>query len=254
MENIKIFYFDIDGTILNNDNNEVSINTINALHALQEKGYKVVMATGRTLGAIKDTEFLSSINWDAYILGNGGIVLDKEFNTLLHNPIEDSFIEDLKNNYDGTILLEGDDLFIINDVSDNIKDLLSMSAVDMFNNEYTGAKIQKIIIEHINKFEDGFNNPIFDNYTYTVNNLNLYEIFPKDSGKDVAINLINEKFDSQHFAYFGDGNNDIEAIEKATLGIAMGNAVDNAKKVADYVTDNVGDDGIFKAIKYFNFI
>lgn len=53
---------------------------------------------------------------------------------------------------------------------------------------------------------------------------------------------------------FGDGRNDIEMLETAGLGIAMGNAVDEAKAVADYVTARIEDDGIQKALKKFKLI
>ena len=53
---------------------------------------------------------------------------------------------------------------------------------------------------------------------------------------------------------FGDGRNDIEMLETVGLGIAMGNAVIEAKAVADYVTDRIENDGIEKALKKFELI
>ena len=53
---------------------------------------------------------------------------------------------------------------------------------------------------------------------------------------------------------FGDGENDIEMLEAAGIGIAMGNADDIVKKSADYVTDSVDDDGIGKALRHFQII
>ena len=53
---------------------------------------------------------------------------------------------------------------------------------------------------------------------------------------------------------FGDGRNDIEMLSCVNLGIAMGNAADETKAVADYITDNVDCDGILKALKHFSFL
>jgi len=53
---------------------------------------------------------------------------------------------------------------------------------------------------------------------------------------------------------FGDGGNDISMLRHAGIGIAMGNAKDDVKAVADYVTDNVDEDGIMKALRHFNVI
>ena len=50
---------------------------------------------------------------------------------------------------------------------------------------------------------------------------------------------------------FGDGGNDIPIIKRAGTGIAMGNALDNVKDVADYVTDHIDNDGIAKALEHF---
>ena len=53
---------------------------------------------------------------------------------------------------------------------------------------------------------------------------------------------------------FGDSNNDISMFKAAGHGIAMGNATDNLKTVADYVTDNIDEDGVWKACRYFHLI
>jgi len=46
---------------------------------------------------------------------------------------------------------------------------------------------------------------------------------------------------------FGDGLNDIEMLELVGHGIAMGNAIDEVKRSADYVTSSVDEDGLAKA-------
>ena len=50
---------------------------------------------------------------------------------------------------------------------------------------------------------------------------------------------------------FGDGGNDLSIIEKAGLGVAMGNANQALKEVADYVTSSVDEDGVYNAMKKF---
>ena len=53
---------------------------------------------------------------------------------------------------------------------------------------------------------------------------------------------------------FGDGGNDIDMLKHAGIGVAMGNAGDNVKEIADYITTSVDDDGITNALKHFNVI
>lgn len=50
---------------------------------------------------------------------------------------------------------------------------------------------------------------------------------------------------------FGDSMNDYEIIKAAGLGIAMGNAIEELKAVADYTTERIEEDGIWKACKHF---
>ena len=53
---------------------------------------------------------------------------------------------------------------------------------------------------------------------------------------------------------FGDNGNDIPMFLKAGLSICMGNGSDEVKRIADYVTDNIWDDGLYNALKYYKFI
>lgn len=49
----------------------------------------------------------------------------------------------------------------------------------------------------------------------------------------------------------GDAENDRHMIEYAGLGIAMGNAFESIKEIADYITDSNDEDGVAKAIEKF---
>ena len=53
---------------------------------------------------------------------------------------------------------------------------------------------------------------------------------------------------------FGDSNNDISMFKAAGHGIAMGNACDELKEIAEYVTDSVNDDGIYHAFEHYHLI
>ena len=82
------------------------------------------------------------------------------------------------------------------------------------------------------------------------------DVNPKCSGKNVGIDKIIEYYsiDLSETIAFGDGGNDISMIKHAAIGVAMGNANDDVKEVADYVTDSVDEDGIYNALKHFNLI
>ena len=52
----------------------------------------------------------------------------------------------------------------------------------------------------------------------------------------------------------GDGENDKDMLDFAGIGVAMGNAKDSVKAVADYVTDSVDEHGIENALRHFGLI
>ena len=53
---------------------------------------------------------------------------------------------------------------------------------------------------------------------------------------------------------FGDAENDLDMLRFAGIGVAMGNGSEEAKAAADYITADIDDDGIEKALKHFNLI
>ena len=60
--------------------------------------------------------------------------------------------------------------------------------------------------------------------------------------------------DPREAAAFGDGTNDLSLLQEAGIGVAMGNAGDEVKEAADYVTDSVDDDGVMNALRHFDVI
>ena len=61
-------------------------------------------------------------------------------------------------------------------------------------------------------------------------------------------------FDISETMAFGDGGNDRPMLCAAGIGVAMGNAVDEVKAHADYVTSTVDEDGVWNALRHFDII
>ena len=82
------------------------------------------------------------------------------------------------------------------------------------------------------------------------------DVNTKGGGKHIGIDKIIEYYgiDLSETMAFGDGGNDITMIEHASIGVAMGNANEGVKEVADYITDDVDSDGVYKALKHFNIL
>ncbi len=60
--------------------------------------------------------------------------------------------------------------------------------------------------------------------------------------------------DRSEIMAFGDGENDMDMLRFAGIGVAMGNASDMVKAAADYVTDTVDENGIENALRHFGLI
>jgi hydroxymethylpyrimidine pyrophosphatase-like HAD family hydrolase len=81
-----------------------------------------------------------------------------------------------------------------------------------------------------------------------VSGSDLYDINPQDATKLNGVKTLAEHFDIRltEVVAFGDDNNDIGMLRECGVGVAVENAIDGAKAVADYVSDANDDDGIAK--------
>ncbi|WP_179393828.1 Cof-type HAD-IIB family hydrolase [Lacticaseibacillus absianus] len=73
-------------------------------------------------------------------------------------------------------------------------------------------------------------------------------------GTGMAILAARPEFAGVPTYAFGDGNNDIPMLERATVGVAMGNALPQVAAVADYQTDDYQHAGIPNALRHFGLI
>ena len=82
------------------------------------------------------------------------------------------------------------------------------------------------------------------------------DIIPATGGKQNGIHEVLKYYsiDQSETMSFGDGKNDIDMFEYTKISVAMGNAEDDVKKAADYVTDDIDEDGLYNALKHFEII
>lgn len=80
-----------------------------------------------------------------------------------------------------------------------------------------------------------------------------FEVMRNGSTKGDAVRYLANYFgiDKEEVMCIGDSENDLSMIKYAGTGIAMGNASEDIKSVADYVTDTNVNDGVAKAINKF---
>ena len=82
------------------------------------------------------------------------------------------------------------------------------------------------------------------------------DIIPANGGKENGIREVLKYYqiNPEETMAFGDGWNDVDMFEFCKIGIAMGNADDDVKKKANYITKDIDDDGIYHALKHFHIL
>lgn len=81
----------------------------------------------------------------------------------------------------------------------------------------------------------------------------MVELLPPGSSKGAALKLLLKdlKLAPEQVMAIGDAENDVEMIQLAGVGVAMGQAAQNVKDAADYVTGSCDEDGVAQAIERF---
>ena len=75
------------------------------------------------------------------------------------------------------------------------------------------------------------------------------DVVLKGFSKAIGIRFILDHFQMQDYLAFGDSLNDVEMLQHARIGVAMGNAHEEAKRAADIITRDVSEDGIYHALR-----
>ena len=76
------------------------------------------------------------------------------------------------------------------------------------------------------------------------------DVIPEKGGKVAGIRRFLEDFSisQEEIMAFGDGENDMDMLKFAGIGIAMGNADTQVKAIADEVTESVDENGVVRAL------
>lgn len=257
---IKAIFFDVDGTLLSFSTHQMPKSARLALNKLRDKGVKVFVATGRPPISFKRILDKLDFDFDGFIYTNGQyIVYEGE---VIHDmPLPE---DDLKNIVE--YIEENKIATSFSEMEYNYVNLTNKRMEDFM--DLMGATIDNFKIDDVERTRK---NPTYqispyisvdeeeDFFAKAPNlkgvrwNEHFTDVIPKEGGKDKAIEKLINKLGikKEECMAFGDGGNDADMLSYVGYGIAMGNAVDQAKLASDYVTASVDDDGIYKAlVKY----
>lgn len=266
---IRLAVFDIDRTIIPPGFGQIAPESAEAIRALREKGVYTAIGSGRMLNLLPPE--LRALGFDYYILSNGAYVADGEGNVLCQETVDpevaQALVKELRRRelaldirFVGGMIPGNPD----RDVREEMQAYWASQGVTM--------KPPKDLQWHVQPAEGQL--PIsFDACIPVEQQKELMEMFPqldflsvfegpmcdinpKGISKATGIRRICHilGISMDEVIAFGDDRNDLEMIREAGIGVAMGNAIDPVKNVADYITDFCENLGVVKALKHFKII
>lgn len=278
---IKLVASDLDGTIIDK-NNYIYENNYKAIEDLNKNKLNFVICTGKTYPITK--KICSKINASYGIFGNGSQIIDlktgKEIykNLLSKNQVLDC-IKIAKNNnlhvhiYTNTSVISEKLLYLdlrnykIQTSSkmepvmefkivDNITDYVLSNDIDVCklvitsdtSTSFLKPKIESMLdvsVTVIRKFGIYKDTVINKEYEYL-------DITPKNVNKDTALQILGNylNISPNEMLTIGDNLNDFDMIKNAGIGVAVANAYDEVKKIANYTTINSVEKGGFAEAIY----
>lgn len=270
----KLIFLDIDGTIRDFDG-YIPDSAISAIQSAKAAGHKIFLSTGRPYCDLEDR--VKSLGFDGIISNAGGYVefggkcirhayfSPDHYEALTADLLDGNCVFELQR-YDKIQILESHvsafeaiDIEIQKKLGSDAHPLRRMPAIARSLSDIT--EVEKILyfsrtltVESLIK-KWGHQVHIVP-LSISPDMLTGGEISPLGINKAEGVKNILEAggYSREDVIAIGDNANDIEMIEFASVGIAMGNATDSLKAVADFTTAPLREDGIEKAFRKLNLI
>lgn len=260
---IKAIFFDIDGTLVSIRTHQIPESTKQALRALRQRGILLFIATGRPPCNITFLKDLIDFTFDGCVTMNGqycivgdtvlrdvplpadavrGILPYLEKENISCDFIElDSYFLNLVNDRalaQAAMLKFADPKDRLGDVNRALTHRIYQLSPFITEDE------EADFLLHMPGCKSARWHPTFT------------DIIPQDGGKPRGMDAVLSHFGLTpgECMAFGDGGNDLDMLRHASIGVAMGNAIERTKNAADYITDDIDCDGISKALKHFGLL
>lgn len=252
MNQKKIIFFDIDGTICSPSTKRISSNVKEAIKKTMHQGHLCFVSTGRPYAYI-DSD-IKDIGFDGYILASGSQIqyqnTDIQINSIELDIVNELF-QLLKNNQIEYIAHTPLDSYIH-------QNFIEKSIFYKNNHQYLYVCddiLEKDIMQNIVKVEVHYDNQyhfdllksFFEKLSYEIyEEISSIDFFQKGHTKASAIlDLLKITGGCVEDTYcFGDGKNDIEMFHTVDYPIAMDNAIDELKNIAKDICGSVDEDGV----------
>lgn len=255
---IKAIFFDIDGTLLSHASGGVPGSARTALRLLRQRGVKLFLATGRHILEIHRLP-VGRLPFDGYVTLNGQICLDEREALLFDAPFEPAdaqrMVSLFRQKAFPAMLVERDRLYI-NYVDEAVR--LAQEAIETpipQLGDYAGGSLYQFIVYGGEDRAAALLEQL-PGCKMSRWNACAVDILPKSGGKALGIQRLLDHFrlESHEVMAFGDGENDIDMLRWAGVGVAMGNAGSQVREAADYVTADIDQDGVYRALCHYGLI
>lgn len=262
----KLIAVDLDGTLLD-ESKRISERCLEDIRRLKEKGKKIVLATGRPMrGILPYLELLNLFEENDYaVIYNGAMVqstredkilydmpisldcykelydLSRQLGTDIHALIKDGVLTPRFNPYT-EVESSFNHIPVIVGPVDEVDESTKIIKVLMVSDQKKLDSIVPLIPEWVKeKYSIVRSAPIF------------LEFLNKKATKGIGVSIVAKELGirPEEVICVGDAGNDIDMIKYAGLGVAMGNATEDAKAAADYITLTNEEDGVAHVIEKF---
>ena len=250
MKNTKILFFDIDGTLIDMNRKKISDKMLEALTRLKERGILLCLATGR---GPKEVPVFPGVEFDAYLTYNGSYCFDGR-QTIYSSPIPTEDVKRVIKNASGIgrpVSAATKDRLLANGSDKDLEDYYAISKAELivapdFDDVVNREAVYQLMVgcresEYDSLMKDAPGAALTAWWDRAV------DIIPAGGGKGLGIEKVLSYYGltKEEAIAFGDGTNDIEMLQAVGTGIAMGNATENVKDIADAVCKSVSEDGIY---------
>lgn len=263
--NKKIVFFDIDDTIYSHKLG-VTEKTRVAIKKLRENGHLAFICTGRSRAMI--FPFIVDVGFDGIIAG-AGTYAEYDNEVIMRYDMDEEVVAKhvrLLRQCGFKAVPEGHDYLYYESMDtwdDTYKSVYglfmehigdAMKEIPSDERGMCAAKISSVFTK-----ESDYNKAIEifgEDYTVVNHGNFLLELIPNGFSKAEGIKKVIELLgiSYEHTYAIGDSMNDYEMLQFVKHGIAMGNSDERIQQIADYVTDTIENEGVYKALTHFGLI
>lgn len=263
----KLIALDMDGTLLNSDK-QISAENKAAIAAAREKGVVVVLASGRPLNGMKpQLEELGMTTEDDYVLSyNASLVQKVKSEEVIRSQIitgsDAKFIAKLAKELGVHVHAFSQEKGLItpqlNHYTDHESSITGMpiTVID-FEELADDEQVMKAMMidepELISAAIKQLPTALYEQFTIVQSAPFFLEFLNPNSNKGVGVKALADHLGitADEVICMGDAGNDWHMIKYAGLGVAMANATDDIKEIANYITVSNNDHGVAKVIEEF---